>query len=73
MSAPVIGEETWMQRNRYCDRDEPRRKPERDLACIECLEDCLPLDDFGRCAECRPLEDETCEDYAARIAGRRTS
>lgn len=40
-------------------------------ACAVCGEDCVELDDWMLCAGCRPLDEETCEAYEARIAPRR--
>lgn len=46
---------------------------DRDLACVECLEDGVEIDSNGRCAECRPTDTETEAEWAARIAVRRAA
>jgi len=39
----------------------------KDIPCVVCGEDCIPLNEAGECAECAPREEETCEGYVARV------
>jgi hypothetical protein len=61
---------TWNDttpRTCHCDICDAPPEP----ACVVCRADGIDLDDWGLCAECRPLEEESCEAYEARIAPRR--
>ena len=40
-------------------------------ACTNCKADCAEIDERGLCAMCRPIDEETCEDWENRVAKRR--
>lgn len=47
----------------HCDSCDAKPEP----ACKVCGADCIPLNDLDECATCQPREDETCEEYEARV------
>ena len=76
MSRPIVGEESWLDRNRLSEssrrdwRDEERPKPEPEPACAACLRDEIEINDAGLCCDCQPTEDETTVEWLTRLRGR---
>ena len=40
-------------------------------SCNVCRGDGVDIDEFGHCPECRPTDEETCEEWTARTRARR--